>query len=316
MHDRHRQQDLLQVDYLGGSIDRRLIERHYNSNHTINYQVGYADPFPFGPGPAAKYFQNIFLSNRRANRDCDGHSSGWKASGLRWNGNCIHYRPRCCRKTHGPARRLERHHQFFFSYHRRFDGDIRRGWSLDSDHYRSGLVESVQYDPSDTQVTVTNSYGRQLVFTVSGRRITQVQDPAGQTIYYQYDTAKNLAQVKTYQDGTSTQYHYQGFNLIGVTDENNSRYSTYTYDGANHVASSELAGGVEKYTFTWDGGSRYVTDPQGVQRTYLFGAPTFGMYRLQTSSSVSNSVNAAKAVTYDANANIASKTDFNNNQTT
>ena len=114
------------------------------------------------------------------------------------------------------------------------------------------------------------------------------------------------------------QYHYEvggGPFLTGVTDENLSRYSTFGYDSLLKPTSTELAGGVNRYsvhyTNTW---SRSVTDPLGKQRSYSLGI-LWNALRETAVASTCAGCTEPKSVTYDVNANIASTRDFNNNLT-
>ncbi len=181
--------------------------------------------------------------------------------------------------------------------------------------YRGGSTDTLQYGGGGSPITVTDSFGNQLIYTLSGGQVSQVQNSAGQIISYQY-TGTKLTRV-TYPDTTFREYHYSGYYLTGITDESNTRYSTYTYDGAGRLWTTELAGGVNKYTITADTFYRYVTDPLGTYRGYFFDAQAIHhIHRLKAAYTYSKDISAFKAVTYDANANIASRTDFNNNVTT
>jgi YD repeat-containing protein len=118
------------------------------------------------------------------------------------------------------------------------------------------------------------------------------------------------------------QYHYGDdwatwFSLTGITDENNKRYATYSYDAGGRVLRSEHAGGADRYDFSYpSNGSRIVTDPLGSSRR-------FTLSKVGTQSRVTaidqpggaGCGPAASRLAYDPNGTLKSRTDFNNNKT-
>jgi RHS repeat-associated protein len=303
---------LPQTDYVAGGNSPLSVERHYNSNLIVNYPTSQS-PFPFGPGWSARYFQRIKYTPYGSAPTATAYRPDGKQLVFEVSGSAFVGAPDVTDAL--TAQRDLSNVIIGWTY--RTAGDVVEtydaGGRLLSITHRGGITETLQY--TATSVTVSDNFGHQLVFAIAQNRVTQVTDPAGLAITYQYGTSSTLVGA-TRQDSTSLQYHYQGLNLTGITDETNTRYTTYTYDGSNHVASTEFAGGVGKYTFTWDTFSRYVTDPAGQTRTYFFdSAAIYGIYRLKASSTVSNTVDAAKTVTYDGNANVSTSKDFNNSQT-
>ncbi|MGZ8916140.1 MAG: DUF6531 domain-containing protein, partial [Methylobacter sp.] len=196
----------------------------------------------------------------------------------------------------------------------------------------TGLTQTLAYSDASTATTialatdlliqVTDPLGRQLNFTYdSNSRISTLTDPAGGVYRYAYDTNNNLASV-TYPDGTSKTYHYEntGFPhaLTGITDENGSRYATYSYDSQGRAISTEHAGGAEQVSLTYNAdGTTTVTDALNTARTYNFQT-ILGVVKStgQSQPGGSGCGASASALTYDANGNVASRTDFNGNQTT
>ncbi|MFJ2986824.1 DUF6531 domain-containing protein [Collimonas sp. NPDC087041] len=204
---------------------------------------------------------------------------------------------------------------------------------------REGRVQTLTYSDAFTPVTiaprpglllrVADQFGRQLNFIYdSNSRVSQMIDPAGSTVSYSYDSNDNLNTV-TYQDGKTRTYVYNepaytaGANLptalTGIIDENNVRFATFNYDSSGRGVSTEHAGGVEKYSigYTQPGSQSTVTDPLGTVRTYAFQT------LLNTINSTAQNQPggagcgaASSAVTYDANGNVATRTDFNGAVTT
>ena len=209
---------------------------------------------------------------------------------------------------------------------------------------KSGLAHTLAYDASKRVSTVADSFGHQLGFAYDGsNRISTLTDPAGDVYTYAYDAAGNLASV-TYPDNTPGNsadnpkriYLYNesantsGANLpnalTGLTDENGSRFATWKYDTAGRAISSEHAGAAEKVTLAYDSpsaGQTTVSDYKdsattaNVSRTYGFST-VLGVVKNNGISQpcTAGCGSAAAASTFDANGNVASRTDFNGNKTT
>jgi YD repeat-containing protein len=196
---------------------------------------------------------------------------------------------------------------------------------------RSGLTQTLAYSDASTPITVapaaglllrvTDPFGHQLNFTYdSSNRIATLTDPAGGVYHYAYDANNNLVAV-TYPDGASKTYHYENaafpHALTGITDENGSRYATYTYDAQGRAVSTEHAGGADRASLVFNAdGSTTVTDALGTARTYQFQT-ILGVIKSKGQSQPGGSGCGASssALTYDAHGNVASRTDFNGNRT-
>jgi YD repeat-containing protein len=196
---------------------------------------------------------------------------------------------------------------------------------------RTGLGQTLAYSDASTPATVapvaglllrvTDSFGHTLNFTYdSNRRISTLTDPAGSLYRYGYDANNNLVSV-TYPDGSSKTYHYENtafpHALTGLTDENGNRYATYAYDAQGRGLSTEHAGGAERVSFAYNAdGSTTVTDALGTARTYQFQT-LLGVVKPKGQSQPGGSGCGASAslLTYDANGNVTSRTDFNGHRT-
>ena len=155
-------------------------------------------------------------------------------------------------------------------------------------------------------------------------------------------SANNLTSV-TYPDGTSRIYSYNELPLInggascpsrtqtvgngfgtllntltGITDENGRRFATWNYDCMGRALSSEAAGGVDKYalTYTTKFVQTTVTDPLGAVRTYNYSTNLGSVKNTSIVRTAAGAPTASTSLTYDANGNIASSTDFNGVVTT
>jgi YD repeat-containing protein len=305
-----------QNDYGSSGSSSLAVQRHYNSNHVINYSsIPLAIP-PFGPGWSAKYFQRIEHLGAGAFDGATVHRPDGQTLQFDASGTSFVAPPDI--EDRLVAQRDVSNNIIGWTYTlsndtvETYDANGR----LQSIAYRGGTTDTLVYGSGGSPITVTDSFGNQLIYTLSGGQVSQVQNSAGQTFSYQYTDTK-LTRV-TYPDTTYRQYHYSGYFLTGITDESNTRYTTYTYDGSTgRLATTELAGGVNKYTLSADTFYRYVTDPLGTQRTYFFDATALHhIFRQRAAYTYSNGISAPKTVTYDANANVASRKDFNNNITT
>jgi len=191
---------------------------------------------------------------------------------------------------------------------------------------RTGLSLTFSYGAGAVHPqSMTDSFGRQITFTYGGGGFIQTMiDTAGNVYWYSYDADGNLSTV-TYPDMTIRTFLYNepahdpsGAKslMTGIKDELGTRFATFDYDVNGMAVSAEHAGGADKFSVTAPTGSVTITDPIGVPHTATyttvlglpratsFGPPCDHCGRLNYSNA-----------TYDANANVLSRTDFNNNKT-
>ena len=215
-------------------------------------------------------------------------------------------------------------------------------------HFYSDSTTSTSVAPAPgLLIKVVDSYDRAVRFEyeqptgVATPRIARVVDPDGQAIQVGYDDAGNLRQL-AWPDGFARQFLYERSDLpwalTGIIDENNERHSTYTYDPEGRAQSTEYSGGVNRYNVSYGTAPRWVTTetfdwtntmfwrdhnwqlPQDLVMTTPNGSAVNlgatlinGMPRTTTRSQPAGAGCDAStsAMAYDANGNIASKTDFN-----
>ena len=196
----------------------------------------------------------------------------------------------------------------------------RRGGARVTVNYSAGSVLG------DPPVSVSDAFGHTLQFSylldsTNTTRLASVTDPVGHSISYGYDSYGNLTSV-TNADGTTRAYGY-GSNpnlhlLQTLTDEAGVAYASWTYNGSDQPATSQHAGGVDLYSFTYSisgsGGSVRVTDPLGTSRTYNQSL-IWGVYRTTSASGLCPGCAEDQSRVFDANGNITSRTDFNGHQT-
>jgi YD repeat-containing protein len=200
---------------------------------------------------------------------------------------------------------------------------------LVASRHTSGLALTVSY-PSASQTVMTDSLGRSLVLDLDAQgRLDHLTDPAGGLYRYTYDASGNLATV-LYPDatlGTDTDnprrsYLYEDTRfphaLTGIQDESGQRFATWSYDAQGRALSSEHAGGAERVTLSFDSPSATtVTDALGTARTYGLTSVLGVVKNTGVSQPGGPGCNAsASSLSYDANGNVASRTDFNGTTTT
>ncbi|WP_226467285.1 RHS repeat-associated core domain-containing protein [Luteimonas panaciterrae] len=147
---------------------------------------------------------------------------------------------------------------------------------LSKQDFEDGTALTYVYDGIGRLSTITHSTGRALVFNyangMGGAPIASITFAGLPSTTYTYNVNGQVETV-TYFGGDKRTYHYEDSrfpkNLTGVTDENNQRFSTFTYDVKGRLTSSKHAGNVESTTlaYTAQGGAT-VTGSLGYQTTY------------------------------------------------
>lgn len=209
-----------------------------------------------------------------------------------------------------------------------FDSQGRLASILD----RSGRLSTLEYVTGQLD-SVTDSYGNTLAFAFNNGLVESVTTPGG--VYgFSYDASGNLVEViypdntpETDTDNPRRIFHYEDTNfpnaLTGITDTNEDRYATWSYDSQGRATSSAHNGGTDlhtiDYTYLDDAtdSRTTVTNALGKQTTYHF--TTILGVRKVTQVEGHQSTNCAaanKAYTYDTHGFLASKTDWQGNTTT
>ena len=177
----------------------------------------------------------------------------------------------------------------------------------------------------------TNHFGQTLQWRYNASsRVSKMIDPAGAEYDYTYDANQNLVTVTFPADQSGIRkvktYHYENPTfrsaLTGVTDENGWRHSVFTYDSAGRVAETKLqtasAVFANQTTFVYSTTSSSVTDALGTTRTYGY-TNSLNYDRVtnavQPCAEAGCSGTQSELTTYDANGNMASRTDRRGNRT-
>jgi RHS repeat-associated protein len=197
---------------------------------------------------------------------------------------------------------------------------------------RAGSTHTLQYDADGRLQSVSDGLGNTLTFSYSlpagdpnaVQRITSVTAPGSSLYQYGYGPNATLTSV-TYPGGTSRQYQYNGPTaraLTGIVDESGVTFATFAYDAYGQATSSAHAGGAGQVTVSYtktlvtQTGPATITDASGAARTYNY-SNIHGVAKV--SSIVQPASSGVGTVTesygYDANGNITSRKDFNDNLT-
>ncbi|WP_167773010.1 RHS repeat protein [Ramlibacter humi] len=198
---------------------------------------------------------------------------------------------------------------------------------------------------------VRDQSGRSLTFSyrlpagaapATGGLLRRAANSQGEAISLTFDGAGNLTQL-TNQDVSVKTFLYEisalPWALTGIQNELNVRFATFSYDAAGRAISTEHAGGVEKYSVSYQvapepkneeqygsAGSRMqivvqhkwvtpsgiqITDPGGTVRT-IGAVDVNGRPQLASNSQPAGSgcSAATSAQTYDSDGNLASRDDF------
>jgi uncharacterized protein RhaS with RHS repeats len=193
---------------------------------------------------------------------------------------------------------------------------------------RNGLEQSLNYDSISRLTQVVNTFGNTLgLFYVSAAvnaKLDHIVLPDATEIHYAYLANGNLSQV-IYADNTPLNltdnprktYQYEEIlfpnALTGIIDENNDRFATWHYDNRGRAISSEHAtSGIDRHILGYNVGSTDITDPLGSVRTTHFTTVLGVVKPTGTDQPGGSGCSAAASnITYDANGNVASRTDFN-----
>jgi RHS repeat-associated protein len=222
------------------------------------------------------------------------------------------------------------------------DGQVERykklngSYRLVSAHRANGESATFAYDAGNQLIEIADANGRRMQITWRDGLVASIASERG-SARYEYEEASlagqgvvagmaRLAAVHFHDpDGgliSSRRYHYEHewlrFLLTGITDENNTRFANYAYNGAAQTVLSEHAGGVNRYTFTYPSDqTRGVIDPLGTERIYglYFASDSRGRIASESQPAGAGSAPSATAFTYSSRGDLASSTDRNGNKT-
>lgn len=158
-----------------------------------------------------------------------------------------------------------------------YDGMHRLTGTDESSPSSSGPLTRYQYDfssrPTTTETIDPHGHVTQYTYQygAGSGELTQVTDPNGTTIMYQYDPT-NRPTSSTDQLGNTTTYTYDAQGRM-ATESTPSNTTTYGYDAQNRLISSIDSPSGDVTTESWSNGLlQSTTDPLGHTTTYMYDA--------------------------------------------
>jgi YD repeat-containing protein len=290
-----------ELDYQSSTLP---LSRHYNSLMLLNFGLGY--------GWTTAYHRHLEIFGNTLNvRRADGHSEPFSLVNGSWTGDADSALS-IIQDAGGFTVTVE-------------NGDTERydvNGVIQSVQSPSGKIWTWTYDPQTNLLSsVSDSFGNVLGFQYGTDTLLHaVVLPGGGLIQYSYDANLNLTSA-TYPDNSTRLYLYEntgaGTNnqLTGIVDESGSRYATYSYSSIGQVSVSQHAGGADKVSLSYAYSSTAVTDALGVARTYSYQNILNARKTTAVSGTYCSQCGGTKSVTYDAQGNPTSRSDFNNVQT-
>jgi RHS repeat-associated protein len=144
---------------------------------------------------------------------------------------------------------------------------------------RNGNHLTIERDGAGKVTRLVEPGSRELLFTYTSGRITDVRDPLERTVHYGYNSAGRLATVTDPAGGT-THYTYDPTGrILTITDARGITYLTNEYDANGRVARQTPAdGGVWTFQYLGPAGAPTgvtVTDPRGNATTQRFSPTGF-----------------------------------------
>jgi len=182
----------------------------------------------------------------------------------------------------------------------------------------AGQTYQFQYDGASGGCTTPSSTNP----ACGAGNLTQITYPDGKikTLYYNETANVNGGAACAGTTPVGNGFSFLLNHLTGIVDENANRYATYGYDCNGRAVATQHAGGAELYTLAYTIGSTgavtstVVTDPLSTARTYNY-QPTLGVAKLTGVSGQPGPQYSAQTQTFDANGNVASRLDWDNNLT-
>lgn len=209
------------------------------------------------------------------------------------------------------------------------------GYQLQFEYDAQGrIVKLIDPDNQETTYAYDGVSAGCSTFSATNRacaagNLTQVTYPNGKGRTYYYNEA---AQINNGVACTNAIVVGDGFghlhnSLTGIVDENDNRYASWTYDCQGRATSSEHAGGIEKVVIAYGSISSTGTtattvthhvgdsaNPQATTRSYNY-QQVLGITKNTGITQPCVECGSVASRSYDANGNVSSATDWNNNKT-
>ena len=176
---------------------------------------------------------------------------------------------------------------------------------------RQGLQTTLTYDGNGVLTLITDPVGRTINLTTPLGQVTEISDGVGSIAQYLYNPDGTL-QSANFPDGSRFQFEYvtvNGKQLIStVKDALNNVLEFHEYDTQGRALTSEVHGGVEKYTADYshiNDATPYTTVTDGFGRATIY---TFrqvnGKYVVAKVEGNCNCGGGSQTTTYTYNSNL------------
>lgn len=176
----------------------------------------------------------------------------------------------------------------------------------------TGLTQKLSYNENGKVSSVTDDFGNTLQLTYDANdNLATLTTPTNQTIHYTYN-ATNLERVD-YPDNTTKLYHYENPNfprhLTGISYVDSEgvakRYATFAYDANGKAISTEHAGGMERFTFSYDSATQTTVRDASNKEQVLTFLTAMGIQNIVSSSNQSDGKSLTQL--FDENNNLICK---------
>lgn len=196
---------------------------------------------------------------------------------------------------------------------------FHRNGRIESKRNVHGIQWTFNYDSTTNNrlQSAVHSSGRKLQFgwDVDGKKVSNITDPSNKVIQYTYYPNSLRLKTVTYPESTDTrEYLYDTAQRITGYKVNGVIHTDYTYNATGKIATSGLAGGVEKSTFTYTANTTKVTNAKGGATTYTYATSGKLSATNRVATSICPMANAASETAADS-ANLMWKEDWKGNRT-
>lgn len=204
----------------------------------------------------------------------------------------------------------------------KFGSDGRLLWRQD----RNGNQTTLNYHATTGSLTgITDAVGRTLSIELNGNgNITKIYDSMSTIATYEYIPSTNRLSSIAYHDDSRHDFEYTATPVNGryllktVRDALGNVLETHEYNSNGRATTSEVANGVEKYTFDYTNPAMtVVTDAAGVITKFYFsaGSGLNVVSKVEGVCGCGGSGNESTQYFYDDRLNLVKKTDALNRET-
>jgi RHS repeat-associated protein len=140
---------------------------------------------------------------------------------------------------------------------------------------QEGRVQTLAYNAANQLTSVSDAFGRSLVFAYDAAgRVSTITLPGGTWVGYTYGANNNLVAARA-ADAKQRLYAYESTSfpnaLTGITDEAGRRWVTWGYDSAGRANMGYYGANVDRLDIVYATNVVTTTDSRGTQRVRTYG---------------------------------------------